>query len=225
MLDALARFIDRRRRAVLAGAVALIAVAGVLGGPVVGLLDSDDDFEDPASESVVARDAVERATGRSAAPDLVALVRLGAPVDQPPAQARLRRVTAALRDRDVAQVLAYRTGPDPGPPELLSRDRRSTYVVATFRSAADEDAVAERLQQRLGREPGVVVGGGVVGEGVAPPEPRSFGQSPCARLSIALPSAVGKSGAYCSMSAGTWLAASRSVASECLQASILPSDW
>ena len=159
MLDRLARFIDRRRRLVLAAAAVVVVMAGVFGGPVVGLLGSDDDFEDPASQAVQAREAVERATGRSASPDLVALVRLGAPVDSPQAQAKLRRVEEVLRDRDVAEVLAHREG---GPPGLVSRDRRSTYLVATFRTSADRDAVAERLTERLEREPGVVAGGGRV---------------------------------------------------------------
>jgi uncharacterized membrane protein YdfJ with MMPL/SSD domain len=138
-------------------------VAGAYGGPVVGLLDSGDDFEDPAAEAVQARDAVEQATGRSASPDLVALVRLGAPIDRPQAQAKLRRVEEALRDRDVAEVLAYSSRP-PGPDELVSRDRRSTYLVATFRSDADEDEVAERLEARLAQEPGVAVGGAVLAQ-------------------------------------------------------------
>jgi RND superfamily putative drug exporter len=160
-MKALARFIDRRRRLVLAGAVVLVVVAGAFGGPVVGLLDSGDDFEDPAAEAVHAREAIEQATGRSASPDLVALVRLGAPIDSPRAQAKLRRVAEAMRDRDVAQVLAYREG---GPPELVSRDRRSTYVVATFRADADEDETAERLEARLARIPGVTAGGAVLAQ-------------------------------------------------------------
>ena len=129
MLDALARFIDRRRRRVLAATVVLVAVAGVFGGPVVGLLDTDDDFEDPASEAVAAREAIVRATGESAVPDRVALVRLGAPVDSPAGAGQ-----AAARRRGDARPRRGR-GDRPraadGPPELVSRDGRSTYVLAT----------------------------------------------------------------------------------------------
>src|SRR5215210_7904572 len=100
MLDALARFVDRRRRAVLALAVIAVVGGAAFGGPVVGLLDSNDDFEDPSSQSVQARE-------------------------------KLARVVAAVRDPDVAEIGALRGDQ---PPELLSRDRRSTYVVATFRS-------------------------------------------------------------------------------------------
>jgi uncharacterized membrane protein YdfJ with MMPL/SSD domain len=156
-MDRLARLIDRRRRLVLAFTVVLVLFAGAFGGPVVSLLDSDDDFEDHGSESILARDAVEAATGRSASPDLIALVRLGAPIDSPQARQKVARVADALRDRDVADVVAVRDGE---PAELVSRDRRSTYLLATFRAGADGDETAERLKERVEREPGVTAGGG-----------------------------------------------------------------
>jgi uncharacterized membrane protein YdfJ with MMPL/SSD domain len=156
-MDRLARLIDRRRRLVLAVTVVFVLIAGAFGGPVVSLLDTDDDFEDHGSESVLARDAVERATGRSASPDMVVLVRLGAPVDSPRAADKIGRVAQALRDPDVAEVVAVRDGE---PAELVSRDRRSTYLLATFRSGVDEEETALRLQERVEREPGVTAGGG-----------------------------------------------------------------
>jgi len=156
-MDRLARLIIRRRRPVLAFTVVFVVFAAAFGGPVVSLLENDDDFEDHGAESILARDAVERATGRSASPDLIALVRLGAPVDTPEAQEKVARVADALRDRDVAEVIAVRDGE---PSELVSRDRQSTYLLATFRDGADGDAVAERLQERVEREPGVTAGGG-----------------------------------------------------------------
>ncbi len=61
----------------------IVFAAGAFGGPVVGLLDSQDDFEDPSSQSVKAREAIGRASGRSASPDAVILVRLGAPAGTP----------------------------------------------------------------------------------------------------------------------------------------------
>ncbi len=156
-MDRLARLIARRRRLVLALTVVFVAFAGAFGGPVVSLLDSDDDFEDHGSESILARDAVERATGRSASPDLVALVRLGAPVDSPQAQEKVARVARALRDPDVVQVIAVRNGE---PAELVSRDGRSTYLLASFRAGGDEETTALRLKERVEREPGVTAGGG-----------------------------------------------------------------
>jgi len=159
MLGRLATLIHRRRRPVLAFALVFVLAAGAFGGPVFGLLDTDDDFEDQATESVQAREAIAAATGASASPDLVALVRAGAPVDSPAGQAKLRRVAEALRDRDVARVIAHRAG---GDRRLVSRDGRSSYLVAFFRTGAEDDEVAARLQERLAGEPGVVLGGAVL---------------------------------------------------------------
>jgi RND superfamily putative drug exporter len=156
-MDRLARLIYRRRRLVLAVTVVFVLFAAAYGGPVVGLLDSDDDFEDHGAESVLARDAVQRATGRSASPDMVVLVRLGAPIDSPQAEEKIARVARELRHPDVAEVVAVRDGQ---PAELVSRDRRTTYLLATFRTGADDDALAEELQARVEREPGVTAGGG-----------------------------------------------------------------
>ena len=150
MFDALARLADRRRRLILALAAAWVAFAVGFGGPVVTLLDSNDDFEDHASESVLARDAVETASGRSAAPDMVVLVRDAS-------QARIDRVAAALRDPGVAAVVAPRHG---RPRELVSRDGRSAYVLATFTTRVDAAGLAQRLQKRVERQPGVIAGGG-----------------------------------------------------------------
>jgi uncharacterized membrane protein YdfJ with MMPL/SSD domain len=159
VLDWLARLLDRRRRLVLLASVVLVFAAGAFGGPVVGLLDTGDDFEDPASESVRAREAIATATGRSAAPDAIVLVRLGAPAGTPAASAKVERVVGLVRDAAVADVTALRGAQ---PAQLISEDRRSTYVVVTFKTAADEEEAAEALQQRLAGEPGVTVGGGVV---------------------------------------------------------------
>ena len=87
MLDRLAALIYRRRRRFLWGSLAVVLVAGFFGGPVFGLLDSSGDFDDPSSEAPLASRDIARATKNSAAPDLVALVRLGAPADSPPASA------------------------------------------------------------------------------------------------------------------------------------------
>jgi RND superfamily putative drug exporter len=158
MLDSLARRLYRRRRRVLIGAVLLVIVAGAVGGPVAGLLDSDDDFDPPAAEAVQAREAIADATGASAAPDVVALVRLGAPADSAAGQAKLREVAGAAKGSEVARVDAYSPG---GPEELVSRDGRSSYVAITLRDDADADALVDRLEGM----PGVALGGPeIVGE-------------------------------------------------------------
>jgi RND superfamily putative drug exporter len=159
VLDRLARLTDRRRRAVLVLSVLVVFGAGAYGGPVAGLLDTGDDFSDPQSESIEARDTIERVTGRSSAPDAIVLVRLGAQAGTPAADRRLAEVRERIEDEDVAAVRA----PEPGRPSpLVSRDRRSVYLPVTFYTAADEDAAGEALVERLRDEPGVTVGGGIV---------------------------------------------------------------
>src|ERR1043165_4108285 len=110
MFDALARLADRRHRLVLIVAGVFVLLAAGFGGPVVSLLDSNDDFEDHQSESVLARADLERATGRSAAPDMAVLVRADAPVDSPQAQRKIAAVANELKDPGVADVVTYRRG-------------------------------------------------------------------------------------------------------------------
>jgi len=150
MLDALARLTFRTRRSLLVGALVLVAAAGVFGGPVVGILDSDDDFDDPGTESVQTRKDLRAALGQSVTPDVVALLRTDAPIDSREGRARIEAVRRGLTDPDVAQVS------DP----VVSTDNRSAYVMAFVRSGAEADVTAVRLQERLEREDGVIVGGG-----------------------------------------------------------------
>jgi uncharacterized membrane protein YdfJ with MMPL/SSD domain len=95
----------------------------------------------------------------SSSPDLVALVRLGAPVDSPQARAKLNRVVDAIRGPEVARVVSYSGAQDS---QLVSRDGRSTYAVATFRASADEDDEVDRVEERLAGERGVLLGGNAV---------------------------------------------------------------
>ncbi len=60
MLESLGTLLVRRVRRVLALCAVLVTAAAVFGGPVVGLLDAEDDFDDPATESIRAHDARHR---------------------------------------------------------------------------------------------------------------------------------------------------------------------
>ena len=138
MFDALARFTETRRRLVLATAVVFVFLAGALGGPVAGLLDTGaSDFDDPNAEALQASRDVQRATGASALPTVIALVR-GPTAD---AEAVLRA------DPGIARVA-------PGAP---SRDGRSAYLLAWTRTGTDDEVVTERLERALGPE--VTLGG------------------------------------------------------------------
>ncbi len=161
MLDALASFIARRARRTLAVAAVFVAVAAIFGGPVVGLLDADDDFDDPAAEAIRAHDALLEATGAEPRVDIVALIRLGAPVDSPAAQATLGRVEAILRDEP---AVAYVETPDPEAGRGVSTDGRSAVLSAGFEAGAPRVDAALALRERLERVPGVIVGGAMIAQ-------------------------------------------------------------
>jgi uncharacterized membrane protein YdfJ with MMPL/SSD domain len=160
MLDTLARAIHRRRVRVLAVTAAFALVAGILGGPVVGLLKAGNDFEDPASPSVAAREAIANATGALVTPSVVALVRTGGPATAPAARARVTALVREMRaDPDVARVDSYLSTPGRA---FVSTDGKATFVAATLRAGATEADAADRLSSRLGREPGVTLGGSAI---------------------------------------------------------------
>ena len=93
MLTAIARFVSARPKRILVTTLLFAVVAGVVGGPVAGSMKGgSDNFEDPASESVAARNTLEHAAGMSSEPDAIALVRPGAPVRSPAGEARVRLV-------------------------------------------------------------------------------------------------------------------------------------
>ena len=102
-----------------------------------------------------AREAIAHASGASATPDVIALVRLGAPADSVAGQAKLRDVARVAAGPEVARVDAYGDRAHPRPQELVSKDRRSSYVAVTLRDGADSDPVVERLE----RLPEVALGG------------------------------------------------------------------
>jgi putative drug exporter of the RND superfamily len=160
MLTTIARLVSARPKRVLLGTLLFAVLAGVIGGPVAGSMKAgSDNFEDPASESVAARHTLERAAGMSSEPDVIALVRPGAPVRSAPGEAKVRQEAARIgADPGVARVASF---PSTGDPALISRDGRSTYLAVYFRgtNADAKDDTAKRLDKRLGHDAGVKLGG------------------------------------------------------------------
>jgi RND superfamily putative drug exporter len=144
----------RRRRLILVAAVFVFALAGAFGGPVAGLLNSEDDFDDPGAQAVITRATLAHEGGASPTPDLVALVRYG----DTDGRDRIAKAAAGLRDPGVASVL------EPTGPGMVSRDGHSAYLLATFRDGVRRGPVAERIQKRLSTVPGVVVGGPAIAQ-------------------------------------------------------------
>src|SRR4051794_8741748 len=75
MLERLGNASAARPRRTLLLVLAFVVLAGVVGGPVAGKLQTDGGFTPASSESSRAEAQFERATGETAVPGIVALVR------------------------------------------------------------------------------------------------------------------------------------------------------
>ncbi len=73
MLSSLADRTTARPKRTLLAVVLFVVLAGVLGGPVAGSLESSGGFTAPDSGSARAVERIEAATGAQAAPGVVAL--------------------------------------------------------------------------------------------------------------------------------------------------------
>ena len=150
MFTALARLANTRPKRVLGITVLFFVLAGVVGGPVAGLLNADNDsFSDTGAASAQAIEQIKRASGQDAAPTVIALI----DVDDQAAIARTVEVFES--EPAVAQVVG---GPQMGE-QFISKDGAQTYFAAIYRADADSDATTEHLRDELGRIDGVQVGG------------------------------------------------------------------
>ncbi|GAA0903669.1 MMPL family transporter [Virgisporangium ochraceum] len=137
------RAVVRWRWAVLA-AGAVVAVIGALWGlGVFGQLTGGG-FEDPASESTIARDRVATEIGNQDVDILVLYTSPTATVDEP----ALRDPVTAAADRirahpDVAAVTSWYDAPSPA---LVSTDRKATYILVRL-TADDEDTKVAALDR------------------------------------------------------------------------------
>jgi trehalose monomycolate/heme transporter len=139
MFEALGRVMYRRRRWVVALAVAFLAFAGAWGTGVFGNLASGG-FENPDSDSYRAARLAEQELGRDDA-DVIALYRSAdATVDDPAYRSAVTGTLDALPRDVVDRVTTYW---DTQAPQLVSEDRRSTYAVLHL--AGDEDARTDGL--------------------------------------------------------------------------------
>jgi RND superfamily putative drug exporter len=134
----------------------LLAVVSLVFGANVAKHLAPFGFDDPATQSVKAREAVERTAGYD--PDLVltAIVR-------PFTRANVERTAALLHaEPTVAHVLTVLST---GDRSMISRDGRSTFVVALFKPLADQarDKAAKRIEKKFAHDPNVLLGGGVIG--------------------------------------------------------------
>lgn len=143
----LAQIVARRPREILAAALLFAVVAAVFGLQAPRLLGrAANDFVAQGSESTRAEAGIERASGLSASPQLLALV-------AGPTEARLAEVAKLIRSDATFPKVAT---------PVLSRDRRSAVVAAYATAAVSENQwrqASRRVAARLSRVPDVTVGG------------------------------------------------------------------
>jgi uncharacterized membrane protein YdfJ with MMPL/SSD domain len=159
-MSRLANFLHTHGRRVVIGAVICAVAAGVFG---VGVSSSlwPDSANDPASQSVKAGDRFEARAGRQLDAGVVALVSSGN-VGTVAARQRVGQVAAELRARpEVAEVESFYTSHDPA---MVSRDRRSTYVLAYFKPLSDKalNDVAQQVEDDFAAQSDVKLGGDAV---------------------------------------------------------------
>ena len=155
MLDALARFVYRRRRLVALAAGVFFVIAGALGGSVASHLDPYG-ADDPATDSVRADNLLSDHGYRDAS--VIVLIR-HAPVAEASAQARVDGIARQLRARrDVAWVRDYY---DTHSRAFVSRDGSETYLSVALKPTDDKELqdTASSISDQLSGKPGVTVGG------------------------------------------------------------------
>ncbi|HET8750922.1 MAG TPA: MMPL family transporter [Gaiellaceae bacterium] len=160
MFGGLASFVYRNKRRVLLVALLGIGVAGGFGLGAAKRLSPYADT-DPSTQSVQATNRYQAATGRQIDPGVVALVTTG-DIHSAAAERRVRRVEAQLRaSRDIAAVSSYYDSHDRA---MVSRDGRSSYLVAYFEPRSDSRIQddAKRLEAEFAGRRDVVLGGGAI---------------------------------------------------------------
>jgi uncharacterized membrane protein YdfJ with MMPL/SSD domain len=158
MFDRLARVINRVPWVVVGVAIAFAAISGVFGGPVSQSLQVGG-FQDPSSQSSVALDRLEAATGMRADGGIIALVKTPEAVNSEPAVTEMDRVASLINsDPDIAQVFTYYETHDRS---MVAQDGSSTIVVGYWKKISDQEAVnaAARLEDELKSDPNVKLGG------------------------------------------------------------------
>ena len=139
-----------------------VLVAGFLGGPVAGSLESSGGFATSDADSVQAIERIEAATGKSPGSGVVLLV--DTPGGLPADADRVAEVTAALTaEPGVAEVTSPTT--TRGSPEetgLVSEDGTQVLVLGTLTADAEDDTLAESLLDTFEGQDDVAVGGPAV---------------------------------------------------------------
>ena len=149
-MERLTNAVLKRPRRILAGGLALFALAVVFGTPVAGELTAETrDFQNPHAENLRAENLAKKATGLSDRGGLLVVVPTPGDLRQvPAARATVRDVLSKVRaDPNVAQA----ENPLSGPRDKragIAADGHSALIAATLRGGDTADTV-DRLRASL----------------------------------------------------------------------------
>ncbi|WP_197376489.1 MMPL family transporter [Mycolicibacterium baixiangningiae] len=162
MLELISRLAITAPKRVIAVAVALMALAGLLAAPVGSMLSAGG-FTDPDAQSNQANRVLTEEFGRGFV-NLNLLVTASEPVNSAPVRAAIDQLVAELRSTEhVARVLSPTENADPVGAGLVSRDSDSALVIAYLdgdesTGIANSTALVERFVGE--REPGITIEAG-----------------------------------------------------------------
>jgi RND superfamily putative drug exporter len=152
------------RRVLILGLLVVLIAAGLAGSVAKSLEAGLSTFEDPSSQSAKAGNAFFAGLGVNPDASVVAIVQPRAKVSTPAGRAEVGAVASRLAaDPGIATVQSFASTHDPG---LLSKDLRSTYLVAGLasRSESANRETVERLQSEFESDPAVTLGGNAVAD-------------------------------------------------------------
>jgi RND superfamily putative drug exporter len=158
MFERWARVINRVPWVVVGVGIVFMALSGAIGGSVAKSLQAGG-FQDPSSQSSLALDRLEQATGMRADGGIVALVKTPDGATSDTAMAEVNKVAGLIgADPDIAKVYTYYQTKDPS---MVARDGSSTIVVGYWKQISDQKAVdgATRLADELKNDSNVKLGG------------------------------------------------------------------
>ncbi len=153
-MEWLGGFAFAHRRAIMAAT--LWAVVGVFFASSVFDVVKPFGFEDPASESARAEDAIEDATGERVLPEVELLV-------EPAKRSQLKRAVREAKGKLASVPGIARVQGPASDPKLLARDRRSALVTGWLTASTDDiSEVGHDVDDRFEGDPNVVPGGDAV---------------------------------------------------------------
>ncbi len=158
----LARLVTRRPWWLIALALILLGLGGVVGGSLTQNL-SDGGFEDPDSEFVLAEERLQAASGVNPLPAIILVVEAeDGDITTPAGQEQVSSAAATLAAID--RVALVQTPFDGGNEAFIAEDGDKAFVLGSLAPISDDEAteVAAAAEEELADRDDVLVGGSAV---------------------------------------------------------------